>query len=119
MSIDDAIPMGPVKDKLRNLREYLPGQIDEIYELGIYLADRLNDEIVPEGFNMAVELLFYDLQTGIDGFTGKPMSSHLAGQPFILYAILRSQIPYIARAVCPEDFANGVERVQARVRDML
>ena len=109
-----------MKEKLRNLREHMPDQNDQIYSFGAYLADRLNPELVPEGFNMAAELALYDLQKGVNGFTGKPIQSRLVGYPPMIYGILRMQVPEIAKAVCPEDFAKGViefyEQVNAEMR---
>ena len=121
MSIDEAISMEPVKEKLKNLREHMPEQDDTIYSFGAYLADRLNPELVPQGFNMAAELALYDLEKGVDGFTGQPIQSRLVGYPSMIYGLLRMQVPQIAEAVCPEDFAKGVkdfyEQVNAKMRE--
>ncbi|MBS3150625.1 hypothetical protein J4425_02365 [Candidatus Woesearchaeota archaeon] len=121
MSIDGAISMEPVKEKLRNLREHMPDQQDVIYDFGAHLADRLNPELVPQGFNMAAELALYNLQKGVDGFSGQPIRSRLVGYPSMIYGLLRMQVPQIAEAVCPEDFAKGVkdfyEQVNAKMRE--
>jgi hypothetical protein len=109
MSIDEAISMEPVKEKLRNLREHMPDQQDETYAFGAYLADRLNPKLVPMGFNMAAELTLYDLEKGVDGFSGQPINSVLVGYPSMVYDLLRTQVPQIAEAVCPEDFAKRVK----------
>src|SRR3989344_4941338 len=71
--LEEAISMIPVKEKLRDLEKYMPKSDDTIHDFGRYLADRLNDRLVPEGFNLGAELALYDLQTGIDGFTGQPI----------------------------------------------
>ena len=114
--------MEPIKEKLKNLREYMPEQEDLVYEFGAYLAQRLNPELVSEGFNMAAELALYDLQTGVDGFTGKPLMNRLVGYPSAIYGFLRFQVPDIAKAVCPEEFAHGVrefqEKVNAKMREL-
>ena len=60
---------------------------------------------------MCAELALYDLETGVDGYTGEPIRNELAGYPPLIYAILRKKVPEIAEAVCPEDFANGVREV--------
>ncbi|PJE81236.1 hypothetical protein COU58_03555 [Candidatus Pacearchaeota archaeon CG10_big_fil_rev_8_21_14_0_10_32_42] len=109
MSIDEVISMEPVKEKLKNLRKYMPNQDDTIYDFGAYLADRLNPELFSQGFNMAAELALYDLQTGVDGFSGQPIRSRLVGYPSMIYGLLSMQVPQIAEAVCPEDFAKGVK----------
>jgi len=110
-----AISTEPIKEKLRNLKEHMPDQQDVIYDFAEYLADRLNPELVPEGFNMAMELALYDLQQGVDGFTGQPIQSRLVGYPAPIYALLRMQVPEIADAVCPEDFAQGVRKMYDEV----
>ena len=43
MSLEGAISTEPIKEKLRNLRQYMPNQKDTIYDFGAYLADRLNE----------------------------------------------------------------------------
>ncbi len=121
MSLEGAISTESVKEKLRNLKQYMPDRHDAIYDFGAYLADRLNPELVPQGFNMAAELALYDLQTGIDGFTRQPIRSRLVGYPPMSYGLLRMQVPEIAEAVCPEDFTKGVrefyEQVNANMRE--
>ncbi|HLC78322.1 MAG TPA: hypothetical protein VJH92_04310 [Candidatus Nanoarchaeia archaeon] len=103
-----AIPMLSIADRLRNLREYMPHEQQVVYDFGNYLAGRLNPSLVPEGFNMAATLALYDLQKGVDGFTGKPINSSLVGYPPQIYSILNIILPQIADAVCPKDFAGGV-----------
>ncbi|HUW43418.1 MAG TPA: hypothetical protein VMV95_00440 [Bacillota bacterium] len=110
-----AISMEPIKEKLKGLREHMPDQQDVIYDFATYLADRLNPELVPQGFNMAAELALYDLEKGVDGFTGQPIQSRLVGYPSMIYRLLRMQVPQIAEAVCPEDFAQGVRKMYDEV----
>ena len=121
MSLEGAISTEPIKEKLKNLRQYMPNQQDVIYDFGAYLADRLNPELVSQGFNMAAELALYDLQKGVDGVTGQPIRSRLVGYPPVIYGLLRMQVPEIAEAVCPEDFAKGVrefyEQVNAEMQE--
>ena len=111
MDIKKPISMEPVKEKLRNLEKYLPDKEKMVYEFGNYLADILNPALVPFGFNLAAEHALYDIQVGVNSFTKEPISTRLAGYPPQIYALLRSEIPYIAEAVCPEDFAKGVREV--------
>lgn len=108
MSLEEVISMEPVKEKLRNLRKYMPSQQDVIYEFGAFLADRLNLELDSQEFHTAAELALSDLQKGVDGFTGNPVQSRLVGLPFKSYFLLAAKVPQIAKAVCPEDFAKGV-----------
>lgn len=121
MSLEGAMSMEPVQEKLRNLPEHMPDQEQIVYDFGTFLADRLNPSLVPQGFAMAAELALYDAQQGKDGFTGQPVSGRLHGYPPQLYAVLRMSVPQIAEAVCPEDFAKGVkdfyEQVNAKMRE--
>lgn len=117
---EKAIQTKEVKEKLKNLRKYLPGQEQIVYDFAAKLADRLNPELVPAGFNTAAELLLYDAQKGVDGYTGQPLGGHfhLIGYLPQLYAALRMSIPDIAEAVCPEDFAKGVKEFQDKVYEI-
>lgn len=115
MSLDNAISMEPVKEKLRNLHEYLPNENSILYDFAGYLADRLNPRLVPEGFVLAAELALYDLQTGIDGFTQQPVPARLQGYPSVLYAVLQMRVPEIAAAACPDDFGQDVAKVYAAI----
>lgn len=111
MSLEEAISMEPVKKKLRNLSKHMPGQERIIYDFAEFLADRLNPELAPQGFMMAAELALYDAQKGVDGFSGKCISGRLSGYPSQIYALIRTCVPDIVEAVCPEDFAKGVKEV--------
>lgn len=114
-----ALSTDSMSDKLRNLGQYMPVQDNLICEFGSYLADRLNPELVPAGFNMAAELLLYDLRTGVDGYSGEPIRSSLVGNPPVIYAILRAIVPKIAEAVCPPDFAKGVKDFHEKVNEKM
>ena len=115
MSLEGAISMEPVKEKLRNLREHMPNEDVIIHHLGAHLADYLNPTLVPEGFILATELAFYDMEKGVNGFSGKQVSRKLSGYPLQLYAVLRLRIPEIVAAVCPEDFASKVNECYERI----
>ncbi len=108
----EEISTEPIVKKLRNLREYMPDGGETLYKFGEFLADRLSrhSTLVPQGFNIAAELGIYDLQNGIDGFTGKPIQGELVGYPSQVYDLLRMSVPDLADAVCPEDFAKGVRK---------
>lgn len=112
MTLEDAISMEPVKAKLKNLKEYLPRENEIVHEFGAYLADQLNSELVPAGFNLACELALEDLRRGGDyGTEKRPVPSHLVGYPPVMYSLLRMSIPKIAEAVCPPEFAQKVKKV--------
>lgn len=111
MGLDDAINTDEMKKKLQNLREYMPGETRFFYDFGSYLATRLNSRLNPIGFNMAAVLTLYDLETGVNGFTGERVPASLSGMPSVVYGVMATRIPDIARAVCPGDFAKSVDEV--------
>jgi hypothetical protein len=115
MALEKTLSMEPVKAKLKNLREHMPDQEDVVYDFASYLADRLNSELVPEGFYMASQLVLYDLQKGVSGFPSNPIPSSLAGYPPQMYAFLNMYVSQIADAVCPPEFAEGVKRMDDAV----
>lgn len=114
-----AYPMDEVRERLSDLEQYLPDQHETTYEFARLLADRLNNQLVPAGFNLAAELLLHDLQEGVDGFSGEPINSSLAGQPEMIYALVRMRIPDITEAVCPKEFSEGVGGVISAVDQLV
>ena len=118
---EQALSMDEPKQKLSKLEELIPNAPDGLlYDFGCYLAGYLNPQLVPMGFVMGCELALYDLQTGVNGFTGKPLQSRLVGYPPMIYALLRMEIPRIADAVLPAEFAasvkNYIEQVNAKMQ---
>jgi len=106
------LSMDEPKKKLMQLNESLPNASNElVYDFGRFLTGYLNPELAPQGFVMACELALYDLQTGTNGFTGKPIQSRLVGYPSMTYSLLRMQIPIIADAIFPAEFAAGVKAI--------
>ncbi|MBI2604283.1 MAG: hypothetical protein HYW56_01950 [Candidatus Harrisonbacteria bacterium] len=100
------------KRKLVELEKHMPdGDIDGlIYDFGHFLADYIKQEkLVPDGFVLSCSLALHDLQTGVDGWTKKPIRSHLVGYPSITYAVLQLEIPRIAEAIFPPEFAAEVK----------
>lgn len=118
---EQALSMDEPKQKLAKLEELIPNTLDGLlYDFGHYLAGRLNSQLVPMGFVMGCELALYDLQTGVNGFTGESIQSRLVGYPPMVYALLRMEIPRIADAVLPAEFAasvkNHIERVNSEMQ---
>jgi hypothetical protein len=103
------LPMEEAKKKLNELEKHMPNTQDTICDFGRFLSPRLNPQLVPEGFILACELAIYDLQKGVDGFTGQPIRSKLVGYPPMIYALLRMNISHIASAIFPDEFATAVK----------
>ncbi len=107
---EQVLSMEEPRRKLRELEKFMPESVNRlVYEFGRFLADYIHSsELVPQGFVMATELALYDLQTGKSGFTGESIENNLIGYPSMIYSLLRLEVPRIAEAVFPQDFANGV-----------
>jgi len=104
-----------VKEKLANLQQYMPDQDQIIYDFAKFLSQRANDELVPAGFNMMAELAVYDLQNGVDGFTGKPIQGRIAGYPPMMYQALNMYIPQIAEAIFGKEYGTQVDDIRMQV----
>lgn len=123
MAPEGVISMEPVKVKLRNLKDYLKKEEELLYKFASYLADKLNPELVPMGFNLAYELALEDLRRGGDyrDFGRAEVPRDLVGYPPAIYSLLRMNFPRIAEAVCPPDFAKKVidayEEVNKKMRE--
>jgi hypothetical protein len=119
----ESISTEPVIEKLKNLREYMPEEEETIYQFGAYLADKIGEhsKLAPQGFKIAADLGLYDLQEGVDGFTGKPIQSSLVGYPPQIYTLLGMRIADLADATCSEEFAKEVrafdEQINAKIRE--
>ena len=115
MTDEQAVSMKEPGKKLGNLKELLPNSSSNLIQFGQYMATRLNqDDIVPMGFVLGCELALYDLQSGVDGFTGQTIQNSLVGYPPMIYAMLRMEMGRIAEAVFPAEFATAVkEHIEA------
>jgi len=119
------IDTSEMREKLANLSQhmedrsgsFLQGMDSSVYEFGRLLSQRLKSHsgLVPAGFLMAAELLIYDLQRGVDGFSKEPIESPLTGMPPTVYDGLRLYLPEIAKAVAPSEFAEAVKEGQEEI----
>jgi len=111
--------MVEVANKLRD-REVIdsmsaPGG-DQFYSFTCFVADRLNDELVPQGFIMAVELAAYDLIKGVDGYTGKPIQNRLVGLPPFIFPLMVENLFRNLDKVLPSEFAKEALDFLAQVK---
>ncbi|MDO8600462.1 MAG: hypothetical protein Q7R73_02450 [bacterium] len=121
---DQTLSMDEPKQKLIKLEELIPNDAScgLLYEFGRYLASRFNSysQLVPAGFVLGCELALRNLQTERDGITGERPHGGLTGYPPEIYALLRAEIPRIADAIFPAEFATGVktyiEGINAKMR---
>lgn len=110
--------LGPIYDtaepasKLIRIEEFTTDPISPfIAEFGRLLGNRIatRKTIDPMGFIITASLLIYDLQKGVDGFTGEPMKNSLVGRTSDLYSTLYGNIPGFARVGFSEEFVSAVK----------
>ena len=118
-SMETALPMKEAKERLSNIREYMPGADSFLAEFASYLATRLNPQLVPMGFVMACNLVIYDIQKSSSGGNHghNPVPHRLTGQPPMIYGILDMYIDQLAEAVFPEEFATEVKAFHQEVNE--
>ena len=111
MKLEPAIDMGPAKERLRHLRDYMPDADNVLCDLAAYLADRIHRQVVPTGFALGAVLAISDLEIGVNSITQEPIRNSLVGYPSGMYRLMVNALPQIADAVFPEEFARGVREV--------
>jgi len=111
MTIDETISAEELKDRLTDLATYMSEERPKVYAVASYLASRLGDgELSPRSFVEAFELMFLDMQRGIDGYTGNPLPEELRDPFGIAYFTASRKIQAIAEAICPKKFADLVKQ---------
>jgi hypothetical protein len=97
------------KRKLAKLEGFLPTTNNEmVYDFGRFVSPYLNPELIPLGFVRLCEAAIHDLGQAMSGVTGRPIVGRLVGLSPGAYALLRLEIPNIADAIFPKDFAGAV-----------
>ena len=82
------------RERLAKLEQYFTVPLDpNTVEFAHLLSDSLNDELVPMGFVMAGTLLTYDLESGVNGFSGEAIDSSLVMRSPELYKKLHDKLP--------------------------
>ena len=104
------LPMEEPKRRLLNLKTYLPKAANPlVYDFGRYLSQHCENrkETSPMGFVLICELAICDLAMGAVKYPA--ISFQLSGQPAGVYDHLHHEIPAIADAIFPEEFAAAVK----------
>ena len=97
------------KKKLAKLEELIPDTANElVYDFGRFVSPYLNSRLVPLGFVRLCEAAIHDLSQALSGVTGRPIAGRLVGLSPGAYALLHLQVPNIADAIFPKEFANAV-----------
>ncbi len=119
MSLEEAISTGPVNEKLRNLKQYLPDADGTTCLFAEYLAERLGDAVTPKGLRVTAYIALCDLQQNNDrrGGTIPQRYADLTGKNLRYYDLLGDHVPEIASATCPTDFANKVGELYRLARE--
>lgn len=107
--------------KLRGIEEFTTEPLSPpLTEFARFLADRIDrGTIVPLGFLMAANLSLYDLQKGVNGFTGEPIRNSLVGRTPEFYTMLTANVPGLARLAFSEAFADEVDQEWQTVLDAM
>ena len=103
---------------MSSLREHMPGADSFTCDFAAEWGKRLADEMLPEGANLAAELLLYDLRAGKSGFPSMPLPHRLTGQPPIIYAMMGMSLARIMAAVAPPEFVAAFNEVRATVESV-
>jgi hypothetical protein len=97
------------KRKLARLEELIPNTANElVYDFGRFVVPYLNPELIPLGFVRLCEAAIHDLGHALSGMTGRPIVGRLVGLSPGAYALLRLEVPNIADAIFPKEFAGAV-----------
>lgn len=111
------------EDRLLGTGAQLRAHIDELVDegkivtnhpfsvdMGKLLADRIEQGVVPLGYVIATELLCYDCQQGISGFTGEAMPRSVTGMPPVMYSLFRMEAQRFARGAFGDEFGDQVDQ---------
>lgn len=100
MSLESITETAPIIEKLNKLSNYLPNQKELVYRFGKVLAYELGQSkrLTPSGFYLSFARA---LEDSMDREGGDPTE-------LLELGFLSSKLVDIAKAVCPEDFADGV-----------
>jgi len=109
--MEKCIPTEPVKEKLRDLRKYIPDAEDLVVEFAQYLADQLGTgDLYPFGFAFRYDYDVKSLYHGRHG-GGQPINHKLARMLWKNYALILSYFSRIVDVVLPPKFASKTKRI--------
>jgi hypothetical protein len=94
--------LADVAERLKDLDRYLPNQPREVYLFAAFLASRVERIIISSpksSFKSMAIMALFDLRSGKDIRTGKPIQSEIAKQPYDFYDRLEESISKIIEAI--------------------
>lgn len=104
MTLETIAETAPIIERLDNLRKLMPGRQEHFYRFYEEFAKLMCERkrLVPSGFCSLAEKVLYDFDIkNIED----PFSRLKIGMELV------ETIPYVAKATCPKDFAEGVEEI--------
>jgi len=101
------------KERLRDLREHMPGENEGLYQFGAYLAERMGETITPGAFNLSFVSAIHSLRYGHDFPTE---SYSLLTQPQAFFTGLKSKLVSISKAAFSKEFSEEVQRTSERIK---
>lgn len=115
-----SIPLSSIQQGLKEIEKNLPSANKTIWNYARFVSKYLPEQLTPDDFVLANCFAIIDLERGHDG-DKKPITEHpdLTLQGGIIYDLLRINIPRIATALFPSDFANAVSEIMERVNNRI
>lgn len=118
--MDSTLTPDIMKERLNDLRTYLPGKNGIVYDVAAFLATRVKG-VDPEEFVLMFNFGISDLTKNRDGFTGEELydpfdRKGLGRYPAEAFSVVKILMPNIAAAVGGEEYGNRVRAVSAASR---
>jgi len=111
MSIDDKIPSGLMKEKLKHLDYYIKGRNEIIYDFAKHFAQRLPHKVSPMEYVIAFDVSIEDSKKGRDSGNKRKIYGSQVKLSQDIYTLLDMYIPCFAEITCPPDFAKRVKEI--------
>jgi len=109
---EEFIDSGEMSRKLQRLDELHSGQTPEVYAFARVLSGYLYERLLPRGFSMCVGQLFEDKGSCFERSKTENANpadlALLAGLTVNGMQNIRTSLPDLVRAVCPEEFGRKV-----------
>jgi hypothetical protein len=119
MNITDTVQTDSIKERLKNLEKYLPGQTSIIYDFAKYFAEHVPENMSPITFNMQYQAVVGDLSKNIDADHKHAIPPSLHNRPHEFYRALPMLMASIAQAVCEKEFAEQVDAVYTTIEQKM
>ena len=127
MSDPLSVPVSDVIDKILQINTLAPRCAGDsmTYRFMRYMASsestylRHSETLYPEIFLMTFATALTDAEKGVNSFTGVRVPRTIANMSPIMYSLIRRDLPIIADAIFPSEFAADVKQLYTSVMDEL